>query len=575
MDSRFPRIQLLLLIILFLGIVPYFVGLGSSSLWDSNEAFYAETPREMLESNDLINPSFNYEPRFNKPPLSYWIVFGFYKCFGVSEAVERIPIALAAVVMIFTAFALSRRVFSFDAGLIAALSLAASPRFLMFSRRIMIDVYLAMFMSLALLFFLLGVDALNEDRPARRRLFFSLMYVSIGLGVLTKGPVALGLPALALIAILAVGRRPDILWKMLIPAGAAILLIVVLPWYVEVYRQHGFEYIESFLLKDNVSRYAGVAWGPSRGLWFYLRVLGGDLFPWSLFLLAGALLPLLRRIQTVNNPRSHIEMYRPDRFGMLTLIAWIVVIAAFFSLSKSKEDLYILPVYPACAALVGGLISRARSRWFKSNVHFVSPFAFTAGLMLAAGGAGLLYAWSKTTAEYRFAGANLIGMVAAAGGIAIIALVIIGKRQLAIAAIAATVIAANWVFVLRTLPDFERFKPVRPICEIIERNTAPDAQIGYYGLPSPSMVFYLRRSIFELGDDEADRKRFKASLLSPHPAFFLIPEAVYEEIKAAIPVRTYVLASRPAFQVKLRTILTGAEPPRILLISNRNGTRPN
>ena len=58
-----------------------------------------------------------------------------------------------------------------------------SPRLLMFARRIFIDIYISMFMALTLLFF-----ALSERYPARRRLFLVLMYVCVGLGVLTKGP---------------------------------------------------------------------------------------------------------------------------------------------------------------------------------------------------------------------------------------------------------------------------------------------------------------------------------------------------------------------------------------------------
>src|SRR5215212_7852035 len=85
-----------------------FIDLGGSSIWDANEAFYVETPREMIERGDYIGPTFNYEPRFNKPVLSYWIVAAFYKVFGVSVIVQRIPIALGAVAMIFTAFFLAK-----------------------------------------------------------------------------------------------------------------------------------------------------------------------------------------------------------------------------------------------------------------------------------------------------------------------------------------------------------------------------------------------------------------------------------------------------------------------------------
>src|SRR5512134_1540776 len=93
-----------LIVLLVLAAAPYFIGLGDSSIWDANEAFYVETPREMIESGDYISPTFNYEPRLNKPVLSYWIVAAFYKLFGISVAVERVPIAAGGLVLILTAF---------------------------------------------------------------------------------------------------------------------------------------------------------------------------------------------------------------------------------------------------------------------------------------------------------------------------------------------------------------------------------------------------------------------------------------------------------------------------------------
>src|SRR4029450_11568394 len=85
-----------------------------------------------------------------------------------------------------------RRGAALDAALWAGIGLAVAPRLMMFGRRIFIDIYISMFMGLTLLFF-----ALAERYPGRRRLFLISMYVAAGLGVLTKGPVAVVLPALA------------------------------------------------------------------------------------------------------------------------------------------------------------------------------------------------------------------------------------------------------------------------------------------------------------------------------------------------------------------------------------------
>ena len=101
--------------LLVAAILPYFIDLGGSSIWDANEAFYVETPREMLQRGDFISPTFNYQPRLNKPVLSYWIVAGFYKVFGVSVGVQRLPIALAAVTMILAALLLAYAAGNFEA----------------------------------------------------------------------------------------------------------------------------------------------------------------------------------------------------------------------------------------------------------------------------------------------------------------------------------------------------------------------------------------------------------------------------------------------------------------------------
>lgn len=564
MNNSLPRKRAALIIILILAATPYFIRLGASSLWDSNEAFYAETPREMIESGDFINPSFNYQPRFNKPPLCYWVVAILYSIFGVSETVERVAIAMAAMAMVATAYALGSKTFSAEAGLFAAVGLAVAPRFLMFSRRIMIDVYLAMFMSLALLMFILA-----EKYPERRRLFLALMYVAAGLGVMTKGPVAVLLLALAFIIYLALYRKLSKAGEMMLLMGLAIVAAIVLPWFLAIYHQHGWRYIEAFILKDNLSRYTEPVWGPRRGAFFYIPVLIGDLFPWSFFL-APALWSAARRwVRLRGTPfAAKAGSLNDESHNTALLITWVIVIVVFFSLSKNKEDLYILPAYPAASALAGGLLSRYVDR--ESRSFHGSPVTWTVvvlAIALALTGVAALYLFGGGAQRYSLDGASAIGYVAFAGGAASVVFAMLRKKFAAIAAIALTVIVFNWVFVLYTLPDFERFKPVRALCEVIERRAAPDALVGYYRVASPSMVFYLRRSIFEYYKAE----EIEQALASGKDVYCLMAAQDYDEIKARLPVATYILASRPVFQVKLKGIFDKVEPPQVVIISNKGG----
>ena len=274
------RLKPLLIVLLAAAVIPYFVTLGDASIWDANEAFYVETPREMIESGDWVNPSFNYEPRFNKPVLSYWIVAGLYQAFGVSVGVERAAIAAAAMVMLIAVWFIARAASMRPlAPLLATLGLAVGPRFFMFSRRIFVDMAVTAMMTLTLLFFVLA-----ERYPSRRRLFLVLMYVSVGLGVLTKGPVAAVIPFLVFVAYLASHRELGRLRDMMIPVGALIALAIAVPWYVALYQQHGWTYISEFFIGENFDRFTGRIGDRTRGPSFYLPVLLSDTFPWSLCL---------------------------------------------------------------------------------------------------------------------------------------------------------------------------------------------------------------------------------------------------------------------------------------------------
>ena len=206
----------LLAALLLAAVVPYFLNLGVSSIWDANEAFYAQTPREMIETGDYVTPSFNFQLRMNKPVLSYWNVAASYRLFGVSEWSERVPIALGALVIIANgvrsrppAWRARPRVYS--------------PRWCSRRRR---GCCCSRAASLSTSTSRCGWDScccasrLSETRPQRRRLYLCLMYVAAGFGVLTKGPVAVFLPAVVFFIYLASQKRLGDLRHMMLPARA-------------------------------------------------------------------------------------------------------------------------------------------------------------------------------------------------------------------------------------------------------------------------------------------------------------------------------------------------------------------
>jgi 4-amino-4-deoxy-L-arabinose transferase-like glycosyltransferase len=561
------KVRAVLCVLLAAAVCPYFVGLGSSSIWDANEAFYVETPREMLESGDYISPTFNYEPRLNKPILSYWIVAAFYHVFGISVAVQRLAIALGAMVLIAAAFFLARAAYPMpgavdsgarlEAALWAAVGLAITPRLLMFSRRIFIDVYITMFMALTLLFF-----ALAERYPDRRRLFLVLMYASVGFGMLTKGPVAAVLPGLVFAVYLIVRRELRRVPEMMIPGGALIVAAIVVPWYAMLYDRHGWTYIRSFFLGENVARFAeGYGVDSVRGPLFYLPVLFSDSFPWSTFLIASAVAGWRAR-------RSTAEDDRVVRLRLL-LWLWIAIIVGFFSLSAAKQDLYIFPIVPAVAALAGVVIARALAQDARAS-RAIRISAMAIGIVVAVLAAGVVYLFKAGGTGYALDGTVLAGVVGIAGGAAVTALALTLRLRAALLTIVGTFVVLNWLFVLRVLPSFEAYKPATGFARTLEPRLTPDAVVATYNEAIPSLVFYLRRHVEQLFDDD----RFVALVRSNRPVYAVLSRENFAGLSEALGPGTCVIEQRPTFDVKLRNVLAREPMPHLVLISNRCAKTP-
>ena len=517
-----------------------FLGLDASTIWDANEAYYVETPRQMVQSGDYVNPSFNGAPRFNKPVLSYWVVAAFYKVFGVSVWAERVAIAIGALGIAAAAFVIARVTWSLRAAWIAALVILSAPRVVFFARRIFIDVWVTMFMSLVLMFFVLA-----EARPQHRRRYLLLMFAAAGLGVLTKGPVAVVLPALAFGVYLLVERRPrDILRMQLIP-GALIVLAIVVPWYAMVYAQHGWEYIREFFIGENLERYSDTYGEQARSVFFYIPVLLTELFPWSLFV-----------------PVAVAQAFRPANGALpRLLLAWIAVIVLVFTFSSTKQDLYVFPIVAALAALIAGLLDRAiddeqpaarHARWtWPAVILFMAAFWIALDRVFGA-----------PSSRYFIEGAGIAAGLLLAGATAVTIYWLRHRWFEAVITLALAFVAINYVLVLIALPDFERFKPVAPL-SAAARARHPDARVVQYRVALPSMVWYLEKPVEEVLDEPVLRDR----LARNGETLVLLKEGDYPAVQALAP--TCIIDRKPLLDVKLREIMAGTALPQMLLVSNK------
>jgi 4-amino-4-deoxy-L-arabinose transferase-like glycosyltransferase len=536
-----PRSTLAVLLLAALPV--FFLSLGANSIWDANEAFYVETPRQMVLTGEYVSPSFNALERFNKPVLSYWIVAGLYHAFGISVETERWGIAIGAMGIVFAAFLLGRALGSSATGVLAALLIVTAPRIVFFARRIFIDVWITAFMSLALACFVL---AMRDD--ARRRRYLALMYVVIGLGVLTKGPMAVLLPGAVVLAWLAVERRLAEIRRLMIVPGGLIVLAIAAPWWIAVglTDPHGWAHVTAFFVGENVGRFASSMTG-GRAPWFFLGVLFGDfLLPWAPLLAAVIVSAWLRRRQP--DPAQSIRRL---------LWIWIAVIVGGFSLSASKEDLYIFSVVPAAAALIADALLRSRFGLEDRPIRI--------GLaVVAAGfaGAGLFVLVFLRSGYYRIAAPETIAAVLIACSIIALALFFRRAAFAGFVTLVAGAAALNYLFVVRVLPDIERLKPVPALAGTIRTQGSAKRSIGSCNVGLPSLVYYADQPLTELDGTPHALEFFR---ISAEP-WVVMGEVEWVVIQAQVP-GLCVRDRRRLFDTRISDVIRGTPPPEVLLVA--------
>jgi 4-amino-4-deoxy-L-arabinose transferase-like glycosyltransferase len=331
--------------------------------------------------------------------------------------------------------------------------------------------------------------------------------------------------------------------------------VIVMPWYAMLYQQHGWTYIKSFLVTENVERFtSGVGVLQRRGPWFYLPVVFSDSFPWSI------LLPLAAVVAWRERARGGVG----EGGRLQTLLwCWILAVVGSFSLSAAKQDLYIFPIVPAVAALGGMAIERGLGdpRW---RAWLSWTFA-AGGALLAIAGGVVLFLFETAGRVYALNGALLIGAIGVAGGLAVCVLGVVRHPARAALTLLTATIAVNWIFVTVVLPDFERYKPVPFFSHTLQTRLTPTDVVAEYQVALPSLVYYLGRHV----DQYFDPDLFVSAVLGPRPLYATLSADDYQELAPRIAARTCIIERRPTFDVKLKSVLAREPLPELLLITNQ------
>ena len=316
----------------------WFAGLEYRALMNPDEGRYAEIPRELVVKGDWITPRLNDLKYFEKPPLQYWATALAYEALGEHNWTARLYPALTGLLGVLVAFFAGRRLFGDTVGLVGAAILSSSFLYLLGAQVVTLDMGLTFFLQLALLGFLLAQRDGASSRS--RRQWMWLAWLALGLAVLSKGMIGIVLPGLAVLAY-SLWQRDWDLWRRLhLGSGMLLFLLVAAPWFIAVSLQNA-NFPEFFFMREHIQRFVLQEHQRLGPWWYFLPVLLLGMFPWVGLL--GNLLPGERPGASAGNASVDAPRF---------LLAWCIVVVAFFSLSRSKLPFYVLPVLPPLALLI-------------------------------------------------------------------------------------------------------------------------------------------------------------------------------------------------------------------------------
>lgn len=532
-------------------------------LTDRDEGRNAEAGREMLETGDWISPTFNYEPRYAKPALVYWLMSASYHFFGVSETAARLPSALFGLGLILMTYGFLARVRDPVTALIGALMLLLNIELISLNRMALTDSVLIFCTTLSLYAFWLGF----ETAP-RQSHWLWLLYIGMAIGTLAKGPVGVLVPLVTILLYLTLTKQWTRFGQQGKPlAGMALVALVALPWYVTMWSLHGSDYAAS-AQANTVGRFLNPMEGHSFTWFFYIPVLLLGFFPWS------GWLPFAwyQAYQSWRESRQSLDAQPSvdDRRLEWFAAAWVFGTFVFFTLSSTRLPHYIGPLFPAAAILTASYWSRClvepKTKGTNAAIHTVMLI----GLLLAAAFASLPWAYErliagKLTKEFPVATQITLGSGPyLAATILLIGMALVGyfglsekRRAGAFWAAGGTLACLILVVMQFLLPAANRYfiAPPQELAYAAGLNLGPADQFIAYGSTRPSLAFYARRKVVFVPGSETDRLR--TALAYQGRTMILLPEtfqaSLPKEISTFQPIlKRYgylLLASEPMVKI--------------------------
>jgi len=295
-----------------------------------DESFYFQSARQMLDTGDWVTPYYFDGPRFQKPPLYYWIVASFFKVFGIDWSSSRLPSAISMALVVVLAYILALRFYERRAAILTSIIMISTIATFRYARLVLPEAFFLLLLSLTL--FLL----LNKRYYAA--------YVVMGLSFLIKGPVGFILPVFIMASYRYSMGKKGFFREIRFFRGLAITLAIGLPWYLVMIKIHGASYLDHIFYRETIERISGFS---IRGLFYFLPVIFIFYLPWSLFL-----------VPSLRDTAGQISQDNRPKEGAVFSLVWFLAVLIFFTFLGEKHRHYMLAASVPLAVMTGSYFSK-------------------------------------------------------------------------------------------------------------------------------------------------------------------------------------------------------------------------
>ena len=454
-----------------LALTVYILGAIKVDVMDIDSSHYAEMSREMHDTGKYLEiRNRTVDDYLDKPPLIFWLTSLFYSMFGVSTFVFRLPAILASLIGAYSVFRFTRLHYDRDTGLFAALILLSSQAYFLYNHNILTDTFLANFT-------IFSIWQLSAFIEKKRWYYFLGAFSGLALAMMSKGPLGLMVPVAGFSVHFIYKKqwRNFFRWEWL--AGTVLILILLSPMMVGLYRQFGLIGLQFFFWTQSFGRITGQShWHDQSSPFYFIHTFLWFMLPWTVFAVYG----LVRYAYALIHGKQKARI--PEAIS----IGGFLLSFAALSMSRYKLPQYILVLLPLTATFTAASILPLLKRtvafpgkiWLRASGYFIAGFYWLAASSI------LILVFPQNT---------FVSWIVLLVGTGFVFFIIVSKKYPMVKLVALLALAGiltNLILNIHFYPRLLYYQPGKRIAHHW-KNEVDGKDLFYYQYHSPSLDFHL------------------------------------------------------------------------------------